>query len=224
MPCARAKARGRPGSGGRHQQVGGPAPCGQSALSIGPETRGARRATAAARAAESPSGLQSKTRCGAPGWPSASACSHSRTREGSGGDEHPGLPRSRLAHEGHVLDGGESLVARRRLELAKRTHLRGRREDARLAPRQLPQLRGFGKRPETLEQPLDEVDLRLRERRVEPDAVSRSPMPSRRLDHVVPRRASEVRVVEDDPPGTRGQRLVEPCRRARARILRARRG
>ena len=59
---------------------------------------------------------------------------------------------------------------------------------------------GLGKRAEALEQPLDEVDLRLRERRVEPDAASRDPMPARRLDHVVPRRASEVRVVEDDPP------------------------
>ena len=36
--CARANASGSPGSGGRHQHVGGPAPCGQSAASTGPAT------------------------------------------------------------------------------------------------------------------------------------------------------------------------------------------
>ena len=91
-------------------------------------------------------------------------------RGGRDEDTDPRVRRRRRAREGHLLDGGESLVGRRRLELAERAHLRGRREHARLTPRQLSQLLGRRQRAEALEQPLDEVDLRLRERRVEPDA------------------------------------------------------
>src|SRR5262249_54087008 len=43
---ARANASGRPGSGGRHQQVGGPAAWGHSAPSTGPDTAAASRETA----------------------------------------------------------------------------------------------------------------------------------------------------------------------------------
>ena len=63
-----------------------------------------------------------------------------------------------------------------------------------------------------LEQPLHEVDLRLGERRVEPDAARRDALPCSRLDHVAARRARDVRVVEHDPRDAAGQRAVEGFR------------
>ena len=74
-PCARAKASGRPGSGGRHQQTGGPPPCGQTAASTRPVTTRSRRPTTSASSSTRPSGRQSKTRCGASGAASATAAS-----------------------------------------------------------------------------------------------------------------------------------------------------
>jgi hypothetical protein len=53
-PCARANASGSPGSGGRHQQLGGPAACRHNALSTGPETLAERRAATAASATDLP--------------------------------------------------------------------------------------------------------------------------------------------------------------------------
>src|SRR3954469_6881927 len=58
-PCARANAIGRPGSGGRHQQLGGPPGWAHSAPSTGPETSAASAATAGASASASPPGRQS---------------------------------------------------------------------------------------------------------------------------------------------------------------------
>ena len=69
-----------------------------------------------------------------------------------------------------------------------------------LPSRHCPQLLGRRKRTEALEQPLDEVDLRLGERRVEPDAPSRDPMPACDVEDVAARGAREVRVVEDEAP------------------------
>ena len=63
-----------------------------------------------------------------------------------------------------------------RLELAQGAHLRCRRHDACLAARELPQLVRPGERAVAIEQPLDQVDLRLGERRVEPDAARRQRM------------------------------------------------
>jgi hypothetical protein len=87
-----------------------------------------------------------------------------------GGRDEDSRPTSRgwRAREGHLLHGRESFVDGRRLELAEGAHLRRRRVDARLTPRRPAQLFGSRKGAETLEQPLDEVDLRLGERRVEP--------------------------------------------------------
>ena len=68
---------------------------------------------------------------------------------------------------------------------------------------------GRGQRAEPIEQPLDQVDLRLRERRVEPDAPRPDAVAARGPDHVAPCAAREVRVVEDDPPGARRQLPVE---------------
>src|SRR5262245_28657879 len=65
MPCFLAKASGSPGSGGRHQQTGGPPPWMQKATSVGPVIDGG------IVTGPSPSGLQSKIRCGAlasSGW------------------------------------------------------------------------------------------------------------------------------------------------------------
>jgi hypothetical protein len=55
-----------------------------------------------------------------------------------------------------------------------------------VAPRQLTQLFGSGERAETVEQPLDEVDLGLREWCVEEDAPRHDAVAARRLDHVAP--------------------------------------
>lgn len=65
-PCARANASGSPGSGGRHQQLGGPAACRHNALSTGPETLAERRAATAASAFSEPYPLGQSVRRGAP--------------------------------------------------------------------------------------------------------------------------------------------------------------
>ena len=106
----------------------------------------------------------------------------------------------RRAYEGDVFDICEALVGVRWLELAERSHLRGRREQARLESPPRSKLPGSGERAKALEQPLDEVDLRVRERRVEPDAPRRDSVPARSLDRVAPRRTCEVGVVENDAP------------------------
>ena len=73
MECARANASGRPGSGGRHQQLGGPAGCGQTASSTGPLTASCDAGRLPRSEPASPSGVHSKSRCGAAGLASASA-------------------------------------------------------------------------------------------------------------------------------------------------------
>ena len=105
----------------------------------------------------------------------SSARSQPGTPERGRRDEDPRLrsPGRRRAHEGHVLHAREALVGRRRLELAERAHLRRRRQHTLLTSRQPSQLLGSRERAETLEQALDEIDLGLRERRVEPDAPRR---------------------------------------------------
>jgi hypothetical protein len=132
-----------------------------------------------------------------------------RQRRRSHEDTSPRLPRSVRACEWHMLHSSQSFIRRRRLKLAKGTHLRGRRQDRWLVPGKYSQLLGRWKRAETLEDPLDHVDLGLRERDVEPDAPSRDPMFARCLDHVAPRRPGEPRVVENDPPSARPELLVE---------------
>ena len=189
----RAPARTRaasPGSGGRHQQRGGPAACGQSAASIGPETTAARRRVAASSAARSPSGFQSNTRCGASAQRLAEGVLPTLAKQRARGDEHarPEPCGSRRAGERPPLDAREALVIRGRLELANGAHLRRRREQAGLTPGELAQLVGLRERAEAVEEALDEVDLGLRERRVEPDAAHRGAVPAGR-----PRRRGCVR-------------------------------
>ena len=53
---------------------------------------------------------------------------------------------------------------------------------ARLTRRQSPELLGTRESTKTIEESLDEVHMRLRERRVNPDAARRDPMPRRSLD------------------------------------------
>ena len=137
-PLARANARGSPGSGGRHQQLGGPAGWAHSAASTRPETSAARPATAGASASTSPPGRQSNSRCGAARSPDRARRRPALGGQGGRGDEHAGRPggRARRPREGHLLEDGPSLVVRRRLELAARTHLRRGREHPVPAPGQ----------------------------------------------------------------------------------------
>ncbi len=115
----------------------------------------------------------------------------------------------RRADERHALHRREALVLRRRLELAQRAHLRGRRQQPRLLARRLLELIRSRQRAEAVEQALDEVDLRLRERGLDPHAANRHAVARRAVDDVAPRCASQVRVVEDDAASTVRQRLVE---------------
>ncbi len=60
-------------------------------------------------------------------------------------------------------------------------------------------------RAEPLEKSLDEIDLRLRERRVEPDAADARSVAPRGLDDVATRHPGEVRVVEHHLGRTPGE-------------------
>ena len=179
------------------------------APSTGPETTRETAATASSTSAGSPPGRQSKTRWGARGSPSASVSSQPAWLTRAAATKTPGRPCPRRPRERHALDGCEAFVVGRRLELAKRAHLLGRREQARFRSRRLLQLVRERKRPEAIEQALDEVDLRLCERRVEPEAAGRDAVARRRLHDVAARRAGEVGVVEDDLARPRRERLVE---------------
>ena len=175
MPCARANASGRPGSGGRHQQVGGPAGCGQSARLDRPGDLGREaRSGLVQRVGRLPSGLQSKTRCGASRSLGSRAPSRTRrarrrrrrrpVRPGRGARTNgtcstPAKPSS--------VDGGSSSRNARICEVGA-----SKPGSSFASVRSSP---GVGSGAEAVEQPLDEVDLRLGERRVEPDAARRSP-------------------------------------------------
>ena len=198
-PCAAGERERESRSGGRHQQTGGPAGCGHSAALDRPGTSageggggGVERLAAAIRVPVvdqvGSGGRGPRQRSRQPG--SSSAAAPTKT---------PARPDPGARSNGTCSTAGPALVGRRRLELAERAHLRGRREQALFLLRRLAQLVRRRQRAEALEQPLDHVHLRLRERGVEPDAAGRNAVPSRRLDHVAPRRAGEVRVVEDDP-------------------------
>ena len=86
------------------------------------------------------------------------------------------------------------------LQLAERTHLRGRREQARLESSQRSKLLGSRQVAEALEQPLDEVDLRLSEGRVSSQMQRGNSVLADYFDDVAPRGPCEVRVVEDGLP------------------------
>ena len=94
------------------------------------------------------------------------------TTQERGRDEDTRLhtPRGRHTRKWQPIHIRESFVDRRWLELAKRTHLGRGCVHARFTACQFSQLLRSRQRSETIEQPLDEVDLRLRERRVEPHA------------------------------------------------------
>ena len=202
MPCARAKARSKPWKR-RPAPAGRRAPgvrtqralhhsryLDREARDIGGEgVDGVVRPPVEKQVRRIPSPLLERV---LPAW--------TRQRGGGYEDTHPRSPGRRQAHEGHLLDAGQPLVGRRWLELPERSHLGRRGEHAGLTLCQASQLLGSRERAKLLEQALDEIDLRLSKRRVEPDAPRRDSMPARRFDRVAPRRASEVRVVEDGPP------------------------
>ena len=171
-PCARAKTSARPGSGGRHQQMGGPAGCGHNAVSTGPRPscRGVLRLGRGSPCRRQGS---SRRRDAARSGRSARALAPIRLRPGP-------LPRRRRRRvfgpmrarsNRDLLDGRPALVVGRRLELAERAHLRGRCKQAGLALRRESQLARRRQRAEAVEQSLHEIELRLRERDVEPDAA-----------------------------------------------------
>ena len=93
MSRSRTKASRSPGSGGRHQQIGGPPPCGHSAVSTGPLSSAASRAPSAARSCARPSGLQSKSSAGAADAQSgAIATSLASPRSAARATNRPGVP------------------------------------------------------------------------------------------------------------------------------------
>ena len=212
----RASARGRTRAAARAAAAGTSTSAGRPGAGRARSSTGAghlrrQRVASGARSCGTPPGLQSKTRCGAAGSACATASRQPGCSQRRGRDEHAAARplRPRLTRERHVLDGGEALLRGRRLELAERPHLRRRRERTLLLAREDAQLLRRRQRAVPLEQPLDEVHLRLRERRVDPDAARRRAVPARRVDGIAPRGAREVRVVEDDPPGACRQQLVE---------------
>ena len=136
----------QPGSGGRHQQVGGPAGWGQSAVSTGPATTAARRARRRRASGRRPR-VPVEEEVGAPGQPVPPPPPSPAPLSAGAATNTAGSPVTGARGERDMFHGGEALVGRRRLELAERAHLRGRREQARLAPRQLPELLGVGSAP-----------------------------------------------------------------------------
>ena len=156
-----------------------------------------------------PPGRQSKTRWGAAGSASATRAPSPGSRAPRRRRRRRARPRNACARTAPARRRRSPRRERGRLELPERAHLRRRRVQAGLPPRRLLQLLRRRQRAEAVEHPLDEVHLRLRERRVEPDAARGQPVPVRDLDHVAPRRPREVGVVEDDARGARGESVVE---------------
>ena len=129
---------------------------------------------------------------------------------GSRDEDRSSRARARgVTRERDLLDACEALVERGRLQLSQGAHLGGRGEHSRLLACQLLQLLGRREKRGSVEQSFDEVDLRLRERRVEPDAPSGDAVSTGCLDHSAPRGTCEVGVVEDDAPSPRRERLLE---------------
>jgi hypothetical protein len=107
------------------------------------------------------------------------------------------------------LDRGEPLLDRRRLELAQGTHLRRGGHDPRLVPGGGAQLLGARQVAVPVEQAQHEVALRLRQWGVEPDRPGRRCVAPGDVDDVAAGGPGQVGVVEHDPLGAGGQRLVE---------------
>ena len=178
-PCARANASGSPGSGGRHQQVGGPPPCEQIATSTEPESRSWRHVDAASasalrRVASRRPDEARGGRCRAA--PARASARRPRRRL------PPGNAGTAGRAKGDPLDAGRSL---RPARAARAPALRASAGSARARParaRPFSQLLGARERAEALEQPLDQVDLRLGERRIQPDTPSRGAVAARRLE------------------------------------------
>ena len=140
--------------------------------------RGRRLAPRRRRAAlRSPSGFQSKTRCGAARSSSpATSCQPAASARG-GGDQDAGLPVPPPARERHALDRREPLVERRRLELARGAHVGRRRVHAGLAARELAQLdRAPGTAPKRSSMRSTRLTCACGERRFEPHAAGRQAM------------------------------------------------
>ena len=139
-----------------------------------------------------------------------------RTDRG-GGDEdaRPLASFAGGALERHALDDGEALVVRRRLELAEARICRVGASTPGSERAAASSSSGVGERAEPIEEALDEVDLRLGERRVEPDAACGDPVARRGLDDVAARGACEVGVVEHDLARASGECLLERAARSR---------
>ena len=216
---ARRRAAGRGAADGT-SSAAGRRDAGRPRSRPGPETAAETRAAAAASASGPASGRQSKTRWGAPGSspppsPRRPRPRRRRTRRSaSGPTAHARRARARRARTPRPRTAAPARGAGASARSARA------RRDARAPARASSS--GGGSDPNAVEQSLDDVDLGLRERRVEPDAAHRDAVPARRVDDVAPRRAGDVRVVEHDPTLTRGQlrveRVGEVAQRARALV------
>ena len=127
-------------------------------------------------ASGAPSGLQSNTRCGASRSPCSSACSQPGRSSARRGDEHarsrraPAGARERTRSSQHRRSPRRSTAARARGTRASARSARARRVRRRASSRSSS---GVGSAPNWASMPLDEVDLGLRQRRVEPHAAHR---------------------------------------------------
>ena len=209
--CRRANSSTRPGSGGRHQQVGGPAACEQSAASTAPDTisrdGGRGGVELGGRAVGAP--VEDEMRRRGLGRRERSLPLGRAIRDRSHEDARREPIRMRHPLERNALHAREALVVGRRLELAERSHLLRRREKSRLGACGLLQLLRLREVAESVEQAFDHVDLCLRERGIEPDAACGDAVAGTRLDDVAARGARQVRVVEDDFACSGSQRLVQ---------------
>ena len=223
----RANSSTRPGSGGRHRQTGGPAACEQSAASTAPDTISPTAAAVASRCHAVGAPVEDEVRRGGLGCRERSLPLGLAVRDSSHEDPCREPTRMRHALERNALHAREALVVGRRLEFAERPHLLRGREKSGLGACGLLQLLRLREVAEAVEQALDEdFALRLRERRVK-QADSR---PGRAvaccgLDNTAPRRAREVRVVEDDLSAAARrpvERVRELAEKATASTLRRR--
>ena len=202
-----------PGAVGADGRLDRPCDLGREAGRVGDQCVGA---AVGAPVEDEVRSLRARGECPAP-----APLTHRRAR-----DEDPGPQASRRSGplEGQPPHAREPLVGRRWLELAERPHLGGGSQHSGFATREALERLGGRKGAEPLEEPQYEVHLGLGERRVEPEALDPRAVPAGGLDHVAPRGAGEVRVVEHDPVCPRPPGRGRAARRARAATRRARRG
>ena len=197
--CARANSRGSRGNGGRHQQLGGPAawdiarsPRGRRPRLRRSRRRGPGRPRRRLAASRRRGAARPRSPCCSASF--QPACSTRRRRRTRRPPRVRGGPAARRAPAPHRPIPRRPTVAR----AAQRAHLGSRREHAVAAPSKAAAPQGR-ERAETVQQAFDEIDLRLRERRVEPDAAGREPLSTRGVNHVASARRASGRCCRERP-------------------------